>query len=592
MTVTSTMTSDNCLVRVIVSKHEESAIFAKQKWFGDIDNRCMFRGGLVDLENAYEKAFPVSALLGHDPSQMVYIFIFPDPSFLKSEIDRLCKMYPNKKVNILCHFKHVNECFEQLSNIIKKYVVYTHDSKSCEARIFKVINKRQPKPYRVALPKKDAGIYIVQAPDLNEAQKWVTEHLVNGFYCRPKHVKSLLKPPPRLLNTTKFPLTSRPIHLGDALVYVPMGQPDFLGVFLRHDLLHCPEFLLPGCLHVFMNPRPDAIEELRVRVMCTRALQDSMFVCITNYNVQDLLYCESILGSHWNPVGHMVSYKRIFTGPKIDDTAGIPASTNVKDNNAVPDATEAEENKVVTDATNVETTPAVPEATTNVNVDTRAVTQHPIRFIIRERTFMAELETELKFFIRTTVLAKALITLKDGFPVEKEYALWFDGEYICKSTVMLGELVFEIPAELPQRTPRWGTITMLDPTEDCYLSCPKTGRFYFSQYKLEGLGHTWLMNPRMRYKATVTRGVTLSLKLQDPPGRRFWLNWDHEDRTLESRAAQDKLHFIDFGVVDMLANSRAEPEKSNALLSFHEHKPTFFPKKIRVTEMYLEQPSQ
>lgn len=527
----------------------------------------------------------------------------PSSSALIKQMNDLSDLHPDKIVNILCHFTERTACFEETVKVVKQYVVYTHEPFPNNPRVFTVVDLPQPKKRNLALPSNRAGIYIVQAPDMKDAQKFVLENYVNENYRGPKKLKALLKPKEHYrLKSTHSLLKSERIYLGGALVYVPMGQPDFLNVFLRHDLRNCPEFLAPGCLHIFVNPRPDAIKELCDRVVLDKALQSSLFVCITKYDVKDLLYTAELFGSHWNPVASQVSYKQIFFGqPKVatDDYCVVGKSPDVS-NAAEPDQ----------------------RCALDVSL---AVRSDPVRCTIRERTIVAKRETDLKFRIRESLLSNQEFKLRDGFPVEKEYELWLDDEFVCRSTVKLGEPVFVIPT---LRTGRWATITMVDPTEESYLCCPKTGQFYFSKYLIVGPTRNFGLYPTNRYRLTINVGSTLTLKVLDPPNKRFKLNCDHRAEAIVSdvagashplfgrqapsghepggttsleargRAAdvlqtnpvKDGAHFVDFGIANMVLTHQ-DPKESFAQLLFYEGQPHFFPKTIKLTEMYVDYPA-
>jgi hypothetical protein len=211
--------------------------------------------------------------------------------------------------------------------------------------------------------------------------------------------------------------------------------------------------------------------------------------------------------------------------------------------------------------------------------------------VIKERTIVATMETTLRFRIFRTMAVGECFKLEAGFPVQGQYALFFDGQWICDSCVEEGVVTFKLPERDASYLPCWAHIEMTNATNKQYVYSAKRNQFYFSQYKISlfcaavGTLQVWTIIPRSRFRVMVNPTSTLMLKVHHD-GEFFFLCdfapgmtvTTHVVSFLEGDLSYKKKFMMPFNA------GAATP----ALFVFWNPDTHFFPATIQVTETYTE----
>lgn len=540
-----TMTPKNLSnLRVIVgNEHQACTEHAKKAWFPHVTSAIIVKfekdnaeGVLSDL---YRTQFPSSPNLGN-PERLVLILInVPTVAELLESVDGI-KCTPN----VLCHFTQINDFFNPLPNFVKKYTVcHNKGPTSAEVRMFKIANKEQKKSGKIALNPGKTGVHVLVGGTRNPSENYIRSEFVHpGFdegHGRAHELKSVKK-----------------LRRGDAIVFVEAGNGHFLKSYLVFNPNVCPDMLVPGCLHIFFDMVADAVDELARRVSTNAAFKNSLFVCTssqkpTNKTVQ----VHEFNGDQYVPVPTAVVLEAPREQPIVVNSLEVTSGIDQKD-----------------------------AATLG---------------LIKERPIVATLQTELAFFEPSRLPGQRLV-LQIGFPADFQYSLFFDGKHVCNSVLEKGNQVFVLPEQPDIYPPCRVTIDMVNPTDDYYLRSPKTEQFYFQEYTIMSPSGVFTLRPRLRYQVMITDS-TLTLKMQTESAP-FHISLD--DATwIESKCDNNdgkgpRIRFVEIKqslgsviTAASLGKPVVESSKRRAALLFDQCdviQNRFLPKKIKMTEVYLE----
>jgi len=697
-------------VHVLVSKHAESADKAKEMWFANT-HACLIINCDKTLSKAaklYTAAFTIVRLIEQDLGPTVeeaLAMIGETVRDLGESFDVIvlnARSTPQMQVwekacyetrhELLFHFTEPNCCFESLPTFVKKCVYDVGDKGR-----FTVVNK--PQKLGKLAQGAETGFFIV-----NSSGKPV--ELIQKHFMHEEFELEDLKLHYNLQSSVSQ------LYLGDAIVFVPLGEGSLFERYLIYDPKVCPDLLVPGCLHIFHNITLKAAQKLRVRVNSNPSLRDqSAFVCIVGDSsvptlpgytqVGELpIFSSTVAAKVENPVvtslrNASVAVLRVASeayfafdtpawrkavravatiseaihGCAITLTVALPVlspgqlgsleelirvinySTCALQNvgqwtlanigeltgnvardvlhvlwGVMPEqvnAALASDMRLLGQAVDA-TICAIREARREA-ADEIAAASPPdaVQFIVRTRTVVAELETELKFRVRFALQPGTKFTLTTGFPVEKQYALHFEGpgpetvspvsepgahlqdsaaplagrQHVCDSIIENGRAVLVLPPRPEPYSPCWAIISMVNPDDECFIQ--HDGKFHFFNYELQTEGHSWDMVPSRRYKCMITLDSTLLLKLLDKKNMPFKFSCDYMAESLQSCLDKHDTSFVDLNMVDMLMQHVDEPcrpkrkgdakTKRHAQILFLDKTPTsFYPKKIRLTETYID----
>jgi hypothetical protein len=235
---------------------------------------------------------------------------------------------------------------------------------------------------------------------------------------------------------------------------------------------------------------------------------------------------------------------------------------------------------------------AVPDQTTEKEVKSAAPeteaqkvteTQERVLFVGKERTVMAQQETSMTFYNECPLSSGERYVLTHGFPVEGKYRLIIGEQHVCDS-VVYGEMAEFVCPDGRDFPAGWTRIEMTNETEDRYICSPKTGQFYFSEYKVDG-SHSFTMAPRASYNLVISSG-TLMLKA---PQAFSVIDRDGPYRERFSKSVKDDTEHI-LELEDGMKNVMTQhSSKKRVFVRFQKDMNNYFyPKTMEMTELYID----
>jgi hypothetical protein len=222
---------------------------------------------------------------------------------------------------------------------------------------------------------------------------------------------------------------------------------------------------------------------------------------------------------------------------------------------------------------------------------------------IKERTVVAELEKTLIFHNPNTYSGGNNFPLYTGFPLEGQYALYFNDQHICDSVVDKNNRAeFVLPKG--RYGPCWVRIEMKNETDEQYIYSPDSGRFCFPEYKTCcPWNGTRVIKPQHRYRLQSGLNTAVMLKHGDFP---FTVT-RASSRFLQHSACVDGVHTLTLNDISnkLLARihdasqptgasmsttgATQDPWDSFAIIELTTPEGTrFLPKRLEMTEVYME----
>jgi len=218
-----------------------------------------------------------------------------------------------------------------------------------------------------------------------------------------------------------------------------------------------------------------------------------------------------------------------------------------------------------------------------------------VLFVIKERSIVAERITELRFSF-SGFTAGEQFTLRDGFPKEGTYRLFFGGqEHVCDSTVDGDRVVFVCP-EGRNFGPGVMHIRLENETPDRYL-CSPSGQFYFHKYVIHCQQLIITCIPSCTYTLALSPDA-VSLQAQQNSSFLFEY-WDDptESKKSEPNDTATAPHILKLASVDDMVAARQPQTRDKskikaprmASILFMDNRETqFHPKSIELTEVYMD----
>jgi hypothetical protein len=611
--------------RVFVSNEDDAASYAKKTWYPEIqgcliiafdydtNNQSMceqykgvFKKFLRYQEPAYTSSKDtIKSVLscGHD--SLVVIINPPSVADLTSYLD-VCQEMDR---DVLVHFSTVNACFEQLPSRILKYVYDVGSNQKlvraapCSARHFTCVNQVRPVG-KLALRQDKPGCFVINLTSQDHFKQWgVTTSLVMEHFA---HDQFVTKPDDAAINLR---CSGVEFHIGDPIVFVPSGSGSMFRRYLIYNPLECPDLLVPGCLHIFLDMTLEAARKLCDRVKSNPTLfKTSTFVCVARADEQLLLADFTRIKGNV----YAVATPEAIPAPKVAEPEAKVTEPEAKVTEPEAKVTEPEAKVAEPEAKVTEPEAKVTEPDVKVAEPEAKVTEPDVKvtepevkdqtkeqvvkegdsgdrvlFVIKERTLVAERETKFRFSTLTDVVSGQKYTLERGFPVEGQYALFVDGHFICHSAIEDGKPVFRVLADFPSHSyPYMFVIEMTNATEERYLCSPATGEFYFHEYVLTGPNGKITIVPRMRYRLKTKPAPFLGMKTSE--NRPFtFISWT---RASHFSSEVDGEHRVESILPMFKTNSIVfNPEEVDTQIAFTDKDASHFcPRRIRVTETYID----
>lgn len=512
------------------------------------------------------------------------VIILLNPPTLAQMVEALYVCF-DRECPVLCHFTAVNAaCFNWMPEFIPEFVYDSGLTEySYQKRYFRILNK-QASP--VALPPNKSGVFIVQSHGAkafgsNYGSRKTTECVLKHFV----HPSSFYA---SARSHSDQRLRSQTLSWDDLLVFIKSNGGTFLDRFLIYQQNECPDLLVPRCLHIFCDMEPGAIIELEQRVFNNPVLlETALFVVITTTltkkDIENLRVFGFVLE---HDEQNRIYGARGFCG-MFDETSKTDQSAELISDSPM----EAKLDQIADTSKDAK----IDETIVDPETKDRVIKT----FRIKERIIKAKKETTLRFFVGTTLKAGEVLTLCRGFPVEGNYALFWDScgqtqsvlgdnKHICDSTVTDDKTVFVLPSECPKG---WMHIEMTNATEDRYLYCPKTGQPYFSEYEIIISGCASVLSPHTRYHLKLNPETLLGIRVNKnvpfilvlPPTEDSPSPHHNSNDNGEIQFISKLKHFMTVNTDAVLGTPCDAQLVFKAKTGQH-----FFPKTVEVAEAYFE----
>lgn len=534
-------------LRVLVSNSKDAAEYAKNTWFSRNDHSLILEfedsNGQLDIYlkavgrfTAYSKEgkYSVSDVIktfATDRSEKLVVLLNPPNGQVLSDAVHLCQ---ENSLRVLCHFTSVNRCFTPLLPSIITECTYDFGPSYLSKRYFKVDNEL----LHIGSIPKLRGIFVINSNASQNVEQFVGLNFMNYHDLAP-------------LNDMAGMCC---LSLGTAIPFVPGGPLEkngtkFMGRFLKYDPEKCPDLLIPGCMHIFMDMKPDAVRELCARVLNNETLlKESLFLCI----------------AQTEPACVFANLANQF---QLTDFVILP---NIQ------------ARRVSLLETSV--AKAEPELILQTN-ETKESKADRTLFTVGERTIVLEREPLLLFHNPDTLAKDECLTLDEGFPVEAQYSLFYNDQHMCDSTVHDGQAVFVLPTTCE---PGWLRVSMKNETEEQHICW--NGQFYFSRYVVHSIKRSFTLTPRAKYRATLSSDtVMLRTSLENEfqlvdRAKPLFEAWSSKGKFVRLACLQTVTEQILKGIRD------AKSDRS-VLITFSKNANThFYPKKMEMTEVYIDRP--
>lgn len=561
---------------LLVSNSVDSPELAKRKWFSHIDNciiitfakdtvlhalyRSQFENWII-VSNADVGAALKCCGFGSVRPLLIVALNPPDSASLTSVVSDSLKA----GCHVLCHFTQVNKCFDPLPRIFYEYEYefsgYPDPTRSGPKWF--TINNCNHHLEPVMFPDK-RGIYVVDIHPrrdqsyVEEAEKCIRANFTHyGYKASKKDQQQHDEDKPQNLGSVFRLCKEQPI------VFVKSGDGSLFQRYLYYKPHECPDLLIPGYMHIFFNMSVGAIKELCRRVETNPVLNTALFVCVGQFS-----------GDELNAIP-LSNDRKICSGKSIERLAN--SELTIPDqplaNTFIAGEIEQESNSELTNSVKVLAT-------------------------VKERVIVAEQDTELRFFVKDLWPGQKLL-LKSGFPLDGKYALFVDGQHVCDSVVDNKVATFVLPEvkgptsfvgsdKLVYPPYCWVRIDMTNATPDKYIYSPSVGRFYFSEYELiKPDGGFYIINPHACYRFKTNLNELVRLRTGENIPFTFVSNSkEGMECSYESQDAKHSVHRLIRGCMFEGPNVKSTVDAQIILAGTHNNR--FFPKKIEVTEVYME----